>query len=137
MSSYPPPPYGGRVNDTSSDGRISNDRPVGAVAPIRIQTDSVEAVSSAVISQPVTAIAHTVPPYAVYVPASSVSLDNRLIPVEEPYPSWFYFTEDVLCSIALRLVPNPMPLQRIHIPALSNDYRPPPQFDNPFDNLFS
>ena len=51
MSSYPPTPYGGRVNDTSSDGRVSNDRPVGTVAPIRIQSDSVEAVSSAVLSQ--------------------------------------------------------------------------------------
>ena len=107
------------------------ERPIMAVRPTRVEITRVEDTAD---RPPAVANITAVPPYAVYV--SSHTADSRLTPVEEPYPSWFYFTEDVLLSIALGTLSNPLQLQRIHIPHPSNDYLPPPPYDHPFNEMW-
>jgi len=72
------------------------------------------------------------PPYAVY--GTNMMTDDTLQTLEEPFPSYLYISEAVVVQIVLGSIDHrtPLPLRRIHIPLVSNQFPPPPPFDSPF-----
>ena len=73
------------------------------------------------------------PPYMVYVTERLPG--DGLVGIQEIQHCFLYISEIVMTRLVLGIVHNPIEIFRVQRPAPSQEYPPPIQFSDPFENL--